>query len=165
MKRIIILLAVCLLGTTAYAQNDGTEDPVEIISINGLELGGKYTREQIFAALGGEPDRIVQSEEDPGFFEYHYDKDVFFQMDDEFYGGSIITSRFYISKEIKIGDSIEKINNLKGICAAGGYNESFYAGGVRWKPTNQTTWDWQSVNFYYDSQGKIAEMYIYVYYY
>ena len=62
MKRIIILLAVCLLGTTAYAQNDGTEDSVEIISINGLELGGKYTREQIFVALGGQPDEIYHDE-------------------------------------------------------------------------------------------------------
>ena len=169
MKRILVLVATCILSaiayiTSGYSQNN-TESPVEIISINGLELGGKYTREQIFAALGGEPDRIVQSEDDPGFFEYYYDKDVFFQMDDEFYGGSIVTSRFYTSKDIRIGDSVEKINNLKGICAAGGFDESIHAGSIRWKPTNQTTWDWQSVNFYYNTEGLIVEMKIYVYYY
>ena len=112
MKRIIILLVVCLLGTTAYAQNDGTEDSVEIISINGLELGGVYTREEIFAALGGQPDEIYHDEEFPDFYSYTYGQDVFTQRGNQFYGGEISSSRFYISKDIRVGDSIESINKL-----------------------------------------------------
>ncbi|MBQ2703349.1 MAG: hypothetical protein IJF63_05765, partial [Alistipes sp.] len=75
------------------------------------------------------------------------------------------SSRFYITKEIRVGDSIEAINQLKGICNAGEYAKSRYAGGVRWKPIKNDTWDWQVVNFYYNSQGKIAGIKIYVYYY
>lgn len=169
MKRIIIFLTICIFSAISekllYAQSNNADTPIEILSINGLEVGGKYTREQIFAALGGQPNRIIQSEDDPRFFEYYYDKDVFFQMDDEFYGGSIVSSRFYITKGIRVGESIEAINQLKGICTAGEYAKSRYAGGVRWKPIKNDTWDWQVVNFYYNSQGEIAGIKIYVYYY
>ena len=164
MKRIIILLAVCLLGTTAYAQNDGTEDSVEIISINGLELGGVYTREEIFAALGGQPDEIYHDEEFPDFYNYIYGQDVFTQRDNQFYGGEISSSRFYISKGIRVGDSIESINKLNGICTPGEYDKSIYEGGVRWMTRNKESWDWQKVIFYYNSQGKIAGINIYVFY-
>ncbi len=164
MKQIIILLAVCLLGTIAYTQNDNIEDSVEIISINGLELGGVYTREEIFAALGGQPDEIYHDEEFPDFYNYIYGQDVFTQRDNQFYGGEISSSRFYISKGIRVGDSIESINKLNGICTSGEYDKSIYEGGVRWMTKNKESWDWQKVIFYYDSQGKIAGINIYVFY-
>ena len=67
MKRLFVALT---------AQAEG-ENNVGSIAINGLEVGGKYTREQIFAALGGQPDQIVQGIEYPTFFEYRYGNDRF----------------------------------------------------------------------------------------
>ena len=160
---LITLLLSTGYNTVVYAQNNTTETTTEIISINDLILGEKYSREQIFVALGGEPDKIIRSEDDPNFYEYYYGEDVFFQMGNEFYGGTIESSRFYISKGIRVGDNIEKINQLKGICTAGEYPKSRYAGAIRWKPTNTATWDWQIVTFYHDTQGLIAGIKIHIF--
>ena len=157
-KSIVVLLAISIHFTSHAGDATGG------IEINGLEVGGKYTREQIFAALGGEPDKIVQGKDDPTYYEYHYGRDVFCHMGDEFHGGSITTSRFMVSEGIKIGDNVVKVNKLNGACYSGDFDESKYAGVVKWRPSRDPKWEWLIVEFYYDSQGLIARIEISIFY-
>ncbi len=157
-RTLILSVRILFISLFAYAEGENS------IDINGLQVGGKYTREQIFASLGGEPNQIVQGIEYPMFFEYRYGEDRFYQMGDEFYGGTITTTRFFVSEGIKIGDSIDNVNNLNGVCHSGDYDESKYAGVVKWRPSNDPKWEWLIVEFYYDSQGLIAKINIMVFF-
>ena len=159
MKKSIFYLLFALL-TLSCSRNQ-----VGLIAINGLEMCGQYSREEIFAALGGEPDRIYHDEEFPDFYDYIYGQDIFVQRGDEFYGGEITSARFYISKGIRVGDSIESINKLKGICTPGVFDKSKYAGAVDWRSKiNQPVISNQIVNFYYNSQGIITKIEISFFY-
>ena len=157
------IFSVMMLFVALTAQAEG-ENNVGSIAINGLEVGGKYTREQIFAALGGQPDQIVQGIEYPTFFEYRYGNDRFYQMDDEFYGGDFSTSQVTVSEGIKIGDNVEDVNKLNGACYSGDFDESRYAGVVKWRPSKDPKWEWLIVEFYYDAQGNITRINIGVFF-
>lgn len=159
----ILFLSFSALFITLIVHAEG-ENTVGSIAINGLEVGGKYTREQIFAALGGQPDQVVQSTEYPTFFEYRYGDDRFYQMDDEFYGGTITTTRFSVSEGIKIGDNVVNVNKLNGACYSGNFDSSKYAGVVRWRPSKDPKWEWLIVEFYYNAQGLIAKINIEVFF-
>lgn len=50
MIKLIVVLYAMLITIPSYADND---EVVGGIEVNGLTMCGKYTREQIFAALGG----------------------------------------------------------------------------------------------------------------
>lgn len=160
--RLLILFVFLHFGAVTI-KADGQE-VVGGIEVNGLTMCGKYTREQIFAALGGQPDRIVQEEEEPTYYEYHYGEDVFYHMGDEFYGGYIKTPRYSVSGGIKIGDNVVEINKLNGACYSGVYDKSKYAGVVRWRPSKDPKWEWLIVEFYYDAQGLIAGIEIHIFY-
>ncbi len=158
MKKSIFYLLFALL-TLSCSRNQ-----VGLIAINGLEMGGQYSREEIFAALGGEPDQIRQSTEYPTLYEFRYGNDLFFQMDGEFYGGDFTSSRFQVSEGIKIGDNIEDVNKLNGACYSGDFDESRYAGVVKWRPSKDPKWEWLIVEFYYDTQGVITRINIGVFF-
>ena len=158
----IVVLLVALVSISSTQAGNG--NMVGGININGLEMGGQYSREEIFAALGGEPDRIVQDAEEPTYFEYHYGNDVFYHMGNEFHGGYITTSRFTVSGGIKVGDNIEDVNKLNGACYSGDFDESRYAGVVKWRPSKDPKWEWLIVEFYYDTQGLIAGIEIHIFY-
>lgn len=84
--------------------------------LNGLEIGKKYTKEQILSELGNAPTRTDTWDSEFGIgYEYYYRKSVFhFEEGGVFYSYSIGNSEYvtmteFIPEGIRVGDNISKV--------------------------------------------------------
>ena len=156
-KRIFYIF-VCVL---AIAFNGNTQQRVVV---NGLRVCEFYSREQMYEALGGVPDKTEESVEFKGFYDFHYGKDVFYWNNnytpnenglDHYFGGCLIyTDRYVVFDSIRVGDPISKLKTVPGMtedypceykdgkCVGGGY--------VEWYQSEELRRDGIDVFFYYD---------------
>ena len=157
MKRIFFILPLLL----AIAFNGNTQQRVVV---NGLRVCEFYSREQMYEALGGVPDKTEESIEFKGFYDFHYGKDVFYWNNnytpnenglDHYFGGCLIcTDRYVVFDSIRVGDPISKLKTVPGMtkdhpckykdgkCVGGGY--------VEWYQSEELRRDGIDVFFYYD---------------
>ena len=156
-KRIFYIF-VCVF---AIAFNGNTQQRVVV---NGLRVCEFYSREQMYEALGGVPDKTEESIEFKGFYDFHYGKDVFYWNNnytpnenglDHYFGGCLIyTDRYVVFDSIRVGDPISKLKTVPGMtedypckykdgkCVGGGY--------VEWYQSEELRRDGIDVFFYYD---------------
>ena len=71
MKRILSIFVYAL----AIAFNSNAQEKAKVV-VNGLRVCEFYSREQMYEALGGTPDKIEADIEDPGSFSFYYGKDM-----------------------------------------------------------------------------------------
>ena len=157
MKRIFFILPLLF----AIAFNGNTQQRVVV---NGLRVCEFYSREQMYEALGGVPDKTEESIEFKGFYDFHYGKDVFYWNNnytpnenglDHYFGGcQIYTDRYVVFDSIRVGDPISKLKTVPGMtedypckykdgkCVGGGY--------VEWYQSEELRRDGIDVFFYYD---------------
>ena len=134
------------------------------VVVNGLRVCEFYSREQMYEALGGEPDKAEESVEFKGFYDFHYGKDVFYWNNnytpnenglDHYFGGCLIyTDRYVVFDSIRVGDPISKLKTVPGMtedypceykdgkCVGGGY--------IIWYQSEELRKDYIWVTFYYD---------------
>ena len=170
MKKIFYVLALLLaMAFTCNAQQSN-------VVVNGLRVCDDYSREQMYEALGGVPDKAEESVEFKGFYDFYYGKDVFYWNNnytpnenglDHYFGGCLIyTDRYVVFDSIRVGDPISKLKTVPGMtedypceykdgkCVGGGY--------VEWYQSEELRRDGIDVFFYYDeSTQKISGIYIF----
>ena len=134
------------------------------VVVNGLRVCEFYSREQMYEALGGVPDKAEESVEFKGFYDFHYGKDVFYWNNnytpnenglDHYFGGCLIyTDRYVVFDSIRVGDPVSKLKTVPGMtkdhpckykdgkCVGGGY--------VEWYQSEELRRDGIDVFFYYD---------------
>ena len=172
MKRIFFILPLLF----AIAFNGNTQQRVVV---NGLRVCEFYSREQMYEALGGTPDKIEAEIEDQGSFWFYYGKDVFYWryngldaykdgIDNHYFGGCLIcTDRYVDFDSIRVGDPVSKLKTVPGMtkdhprkykdgkCVGGGY--------VEWYQSEELRRDGIGVIFHYDELTKIINrIHIYV---
>lgn len=110
MKTIKLLLFVIALtiANTTFAQND-------LLDINGLLLGKKYSKTQITNALGAPTKSSSWDDEFGGGEEYKYGNDIFrFETARGFVDFFIVTNKFELfDGQIRIGDNVTDLTLLK----------------------------------------------------
>ena len=119
MKRILSIFVYAL----AIAFNSIAQEKAKVV-VNGLRICEFYSREQMYEALGGVPDKTEESIEFKGFYDFHYGKDVFYWNNnytpnenglDHYFGGcQIYTDRYVVFDSIRVGDPISKLSALHG---------------------------------------------------
>ena len=151
-KRIFYIFA-CVF---AMAFNGNAQEKTKVV-VNGLRLDNVYSREQMYEALGGVPDKIEEHPEYKEHYSFYYGKDVFYwdKLDcpDEngilghgFGGCRLYTDRYVVLDSIRVGDSIEKLKTLGGIL------KDYCDEGVctiRWRQSNAPEFAFIVVEFDY----------------
>lgn len=172
MKRMFFILP--LLFTMAF---NGNAQQSKVI-VNGLRVCEFYSREQMYEALGGEPDKAEESVEFKGFYDFYYGKDIFYWYSNapyanekgisNYFGGcQIYTDRYVVFDSIRVGDPIEKLKTVPGIIenhprkykdgkeVEGGY--------IKWYQSEELRKDYIWVTFHYDESTQTIN-YIHVMY-
>ena len=174
MKRIFFILILLL----AMIVNSNAQEKAKVV-VNGLRVCEFYSREQMYEALGGTPDKIEAEIEDPGSFWFYYGKDVFYWryngldaykdgINNHYFGGCLIyTDRYVVFDSIRVGDPVSKLKTVPGMtkdhprkykdgkCVGGGY--------VEWYQSEELRRDGIGVIFHYDELTKIINrIHIYV---
>ena len=135
------------------------------VVVNGLRVCEFYSREQMYEALGGVPDKIEAEIEDPGSFWFYYGKDVFFWryngldaykdgINNHYFGGCLIyTDRYVVFDSIRVGDPISKLKTVPGITEnhPRKYKDGKEVDGyIIWYQSEELRKDYIWVTFYYD---------------
>ena len=164
MKKIFYVLALLLaMAFTCNAQQSK-------VVVNGLRVCEFYSREQMYEALGGVPDKAEESVEFKGYYDFYYGKDVFYWNDntpnenglDHYFGGCrIYTDRYVVFDSIRVGDPIEKLKTVPGMTEdyPRKYKDGKKIGGgyIKWYQSEELRKDYIWVTFYYDeSTQKIS---------
>ena len=143
--------------------NGNAQEKAKVV-VNGLRICEFYSREQMYEALGGEPDKAEESVEFKGFYDFHYGKDVFYWNNnytpnenglDHYFGGCLIyTDRYVVFDSIRVGDSIEKLKTVPGITEnhPRKYKDGKEVDGgyIIWYQSEELRKDYIWVTFYYD---------------
>ena len=139
------------------------------VVVNGLRVCEFYSREQMYEALGGVPDKIEKSEEFVGEEWFYYGKDVFYWYSNapyanekgiyNYFGGcQIYTDRYVIFDSIRVGDSIEKLKTVPGITEnhPRKYKDGKEVDGgyIKWYQSEELRKDYIWVTFYYDESAQ-----------
>ena len=162
MKRFFYIF-VCVL---AIAFNGNAQQSNVIV--NGLRVCEFYSREQMYEALGGEPDKVEESVEFKGFYDFHYGKDIFYWNNnytpnenglDHYFGGCLIyTDRYVVFDSIRVGDLIEKLKTVPGITEnhPRKYKDGKEVDGgyIIWYQSEELRKDYIWVTFYYDESAQ-----------
>ena len=166
MKRIFFILILLL----AMIVNSNAQKKAKVV-VNGLRVCEFYSREQMYEALGGEPDKTEESIEFKGFYDFHYGKDVFYWNNnytpnenglDHYFGGCLIyTDRYVVFDSIRVGDPISKLSALHGET-----EDMPELGCVEWFPSQaERNRDGMDVRFYYNETSRtISRIEIFVYF-
>lgn len=149
MRKLLFVFAV-LFYNAVFAQNVKVE-------VNGLYVGVKYSKEQIFQAFGAQPTKIRDPQpmdEEPNTYIFYFGEDVVEWVDGFIDRFVLTTSKYSFNDIIQVGDSISKIAELGGIATYDNENE------VYWKPTTDPKlnefWDIWIVH----KNGIITKMFI-----
>ncbi len=134
----------------------------DAISVNGLQIGEKYTPQQLIAALGT-PDKIISPQDETEFpnartYKYTGETGVFdtFSTDNGvFYSCILKNSKFVINNHIRVGDRISKIDDLEGVKQLGQTDGLQY---IDWRPSKEGLYNCTSVTFYYNSRQIITRI-------
>ena len=161
MKRCCVVIVVLWLSLI----NGNAQEKTKVI-VNGLRICEFYSREQMYEALGGTPDKIEAEIEDPGSFWFYYGKDVFYWryngldaykdgINNHYFGGcQIYTDRYVVFDSIRVGDSIEKLKTVPGITEnhPRKYKDGKEVDGgyIKWYQSEELRKDYIWVTFYYD---------------
>ena len=152
----------------AIAFNGNTQQRVVV---NGLRVCEFYSREQMYEALGGVPDKTEESIEIKGVYDFNYGKDVFYWNNnytpnenglDHYFGGCLIyTDRYVVFDSIRVGDPISKLSALHGET-----EDMPELGCVEWYPSKaERNRDDMDVRFYYNETSRtISRIEIFVYF-
>ena len=100
MKRFFYIF-VCVL---AIAFNGNAQQSNVIV--NGLRVCEFYSREQMYEALGGEPDKVEESVEFKGFYDFHYGKDIFYWNNIKIRKVAVVSFCIECGKNSRHGDRI-----------------------------------------------------------
>jgi len=151
------IISIMFVATSA-AQNIVTD----AISINGLEVGTKYTRSKMYMSLKGYPNKMKipnEYDEYPNVYIFYYGQDYFHWIDGEFYGFRLVTSRFSLNNHIRVGDNAEKINDLGGIqeLIDNPWSDGrLYPKVIYWRPSYEGLFGITYVTFHIDENDKIT---------
>lgn len=129
----------------------------DAIVINGLQVGEKYTREQLVQALGV-PTKIqepAEFDEYPNAYTYFYGKDYFHWIDGEFYGFALYSTAFQVNGLIRVGLPITKIDLLGGFKA---YEKTARVQVISWTPSKEGLYQWLSLDCYYNTNNVITSI-------
>lgn len=150
MKALLIFLCSLFFASAALAQTIVKD----AIVVNGLQVGERYTQEQIVKALGT-PSKIVspsETDEYPNVYTFYYNQDRFYLIDGKLYGFELRTSAFVVNGSIRIGDAVSKVNQLGGCIEK--RSTALYP-LINWRPTKEGLYEWTSVSFYYNKHNVI----------
>ena len=165
MKRCCVVIVVLWLSLI----NGNAQEKTKVI-VNGLRICEFYSREQMYEALGGTPDKIEAEIEEPGSFWFYYGKDVFYWryngldaykdgINNHYFGGcQIYTDRYVVFDSIRVGDSIEKLKTVPGITEnhPRKYKDGKEVDGgyIKWYQSEELRKDYIWVTFYYDESAQ-----------
>ena len=167
MKRIFYIFA-CVF---AIAFNGNAQEKTKVV-VNGLRLDNVYSREQMYEALGGVPDKIEEHPEYKEHYSFYYGKDVFYWdkldcpdkngiLGHGFGGCRLYTDRYVVFDSIRVGDPISKLSALHGET-----EDMPELGCVEWYPSKaERNRDGLDVRFYYNETSRtISRIEIFVYF-
>lgn len=145
MKRLFLIATFVCIHAAAVAQE-------QTMRVNNLVVCRMYdTQEQIFEAIGEQPDSIVPpqpSNECPNTYLFYFGDDYVEWAEGELYSIRLYTPRFAFNDKIRVGDNISKLAEL------GGTLENVKNGLTMWYP--DTHIEGLQTCFYYDETGKIT---------
>ncbi|WP_295914932.1 hypothetical protein [uncultured Alistipes sp.] len=150
MKTVVLSFIFMVFGIMQGA----AENPAivkDAVTVNNLQVGEHYTREQFIQTLGI-PTKVMLPTEESEYrnaYTFYFGEDRFYWIDGEFYGFELKTPVFAVNGLIRVGDDIAEVNKLGGIRK----NETIDMNQLcNWRPSDKGLYEWLSVDFYYNNK-------------
>lgn len=164
MVSLFVVMLVWCNAVEIYPMHSAGPVVRDAISVNGLQVGEKYTLQEVVRALEGQPTKADGPINDVYEEEYviYYGQNRFYLNNGSFYGFDLYNADFALNGVVCVGDSIDQIRLLGGIITTLGSDRMDEIRSVYWRPSQEGIYRWASVHFYYNRDNRITYIGAYI---